>query len=140
MCIYMCVCVSSDEWCNIGPVVDGIISKSGKDIVLPKWIIDCVQEQDLVPLAPKYMLHTTEETKASFREEMDRWGDLYIQDATEQSLRDVRFISHDTMSDGCNGIHILNINVYPPTNNHISTILYFHVWWDWDGLGHVTNV
>ena len=97
--MYIYVCVSLNEWRNIGPVVAGIISKSGKDIVLPKWITDCVQEQDVVPLAPKYMLHTTEETKASFREEMDRWGDLYIQDATEQSLRDVSLILHDTIGD-----------------------------------------
>ncbi|KAI9247434.1 hypothetical protein BDA99DRAFT_525900 [Phascolomyces articulosus] len=71
------------------PRVDGIISKDEQDIVFPKWIVDCVEEQDLVPLGPKYMLHITEATKDTFRQEMDPWGDLYIKEATEQSLRDV---------------------------------------------------
>ncbi|KAG2216309.1 hypothetical protein INT45_011241 [Circinella minor] len=84
--------VSGDESTNKVQLETMIKENGGKFLQTShgvKYVIAGLQKQDLVPLAPKYMLHTTEETKASFREEMDQWGDLYIQDATEQSLRDV---------------------------------------------------
>ncbi|KAL1926334.1 hypothetical protein VTP01DRAFT_5855 [Rhizomucor pusillus] len=69
--------------------VRSIMSKKDHDIILPRWILDCIENQDLLDLAPKYMLYTTAKKKLEFRAKMDPWGDEYTNDATEQSLQEV---------------------------------------------------
>lgn len=32
------------------------MSKKDHDIILPRWILDCIENQDLLDLAPKYVL------------------------------------------------------------------------------------
>ncbi|KAI9322804.1 ATP dependent DNA ligase domain-containing protein [Dichotomocladium elegans] len=69
-------------------IVQAIISQKMHDVIIPQWLVDCVESQDMVPLSPKYMLYTTEKTKKAFEMEMDPWGDSYTQDATEKSLKE----------------------------------------------------
>lgn len=38
------------------------------------------------------MLYTTAKRKLEFRAKMDPWGDSYTQDATQQSLQEVRLL------------------------------------------------
>ncbi|CDH52455.1 dna ligase 4 [Lichtheimia corymbifera JMRC:FSU:9682] len=70
-------------------LVQGIIRQGIYDVILPQWIVDCVEKQDLIPLQPKYMKYTTKRTEEAFSASIDKWGDSYMQDATEQSLREV---------------------------------------------------
>ncbi|KAF9978589.1 DNA ligase (ATP), partial [Actinomortierella ambigua] len=59
------------------------------DILLPSWIQDCIREKRLLPLAPKYMLFTTEATKAKFRESMDPFEDSYTEPLTLDALQEI---------------------------------------------------
>ncbi|KAG0170578.1 DNA ligase (ATP) [Apophysomyces sp. BC1015] len=59
------------------------------EITAQYWIIDCDEKQDMVPLAPKYMLFATNKSEQLFRVKMDQWGDMYTQDTTEQTLGEV---------------------------------------------------
>lgn len=40
-------------------------------------------------ISTRYMKYTTKKTEDTFRASIDKWGDSYLQDATEQSLREV---------------------------------------------------
>lgn len=46
----------------IGIVVKGIIRQGTHDVILPQWIVDCVEKQDLIPLQPKYVTAYLEKT------------------------------------------------------------------------------
>ncbi|KAG0180060.1 DNA ligase (ATP) [Apophysomyces sp. BC1034] len=74
---------------NKSITVNSIIYHKNRDIILPQWIIDCDEKQDMVPLAPKYMLFATNKSEQLFRVKMDQWGDMYTQDTTEQTLGEV---------------------------------------------------
>lgn len=41
-------------------------------------------------LPTRYMKYTTKRTEDAFSASIDKWGDSYMQDATEQSLREVK--------------------------------------------------
>ncbi|ORY95305.1 ATP dependent DNA ligase domain-domain-containing protein [Syncephalastrum racemosum] len=68
--------------------VEAVI-KSDRDVIKPEWIVDCDKSQDLLPLEPRYMYHTTEATARDFRSNFDRWGDSYTKDATLDGFREV---------------------------------------------------
>lgn len=43
----------SSNWILVDILVQGIIRQGIYDVILPQWIIDCVEKQDLIPLQPK---------------------------------------------------------------------------------------
>ncbi|KAG0243621.1 DNA ligase (ATP) [Actinomortierella wolfii] len=63
--------------------------KTCGDILLPTWIQDCIREKRILSLAPKYMLYTTEATKAKFRECMDAFEDSYTEPLTLDALQQI---------------------------------------------------
>lgn len=60
--------------------VRNIISTYDTDIVRPEWVLDCVARQELIPLRPKYMLHTSQRTLRDFEANFNRFGDCYFSD------------------------------------------------------------
>ncbi|KAG0265184.1 DNA ligase (ATP) [Actinomortierella ambigua] len=63
--------------------------KTCGDILLPSWVQDCIREKRVLSLAPKYMLFTTEATKAKFRESMDPFEDSYTEPLTLDALQEI---------------------------------------------------
>lgn len=44
----------------------------------------------MVSFLIRYMKYTTKRTQDAFSASIDKWGDSYMQDSTEQSLREVK--------------------------------------------------
>ncbi|KAI9344740.1 ATP dependent DNA ligase domain-containing protein [Pilaira anomala] len=59
------------------------------DVIRAQYIIDCVQLQDVLPLEPKYMYVTLDETKKEFLKHMDEYGDNYTKYTDEDGLKDL---------------------------------------------------
>ncbi|KAI9090279.1 ATP dependent DNA ligase domain-containing protein [Phlyctochytrium arcticum] len=59
------------------------------DIVKSRYISDCIKENTLLPLNPKYMLFATEGTKESFKESIDMWGDSYTNEIKTSGLKEL---------------------------------------------------
>ncbi|KAF8982790.1 DNA ligase (ATP) [Entomortierella lignicola] len=72
-----------------GPDLFGLKKKGHRNIVLPTWVRDCVKEQRLVPLNPKYMLFTTSATEKEFRQIMDEFDDSYTEPLTAERLQEI---------------------------------------------------
>ncbi|KAI8989544.1 hypothetical protein BDB01DRAFT_547497 [Pilobolus umbonatus] len=64
-----------------------ILIRTGKyNIVLPQFVIDCIQEKDLIDISPKYMLFTTQETQKQLLNDFDMWGDSYTKTTSAKEL------------------------------------------------------
>jgi DNA ligase 4 len=64
--------------------------KVGKvDIIKPKWLFDCLAQDDgfLLPYEPCHLFHATEATKKLAAESVDIYGDSYARDVTVDELR-----------------------------------------------------
>ncbi|KAF9418489.1 DNA ligase (ATP) [Entomortierella beljakovae] len=72
-----------------GPDLFGLKKKGHRNIVLPTWIRDCVREQRLIPLNPKYMVFATKETEKQFRQIMDGFNDSYVEPLTMEGLQEI---------------------------------------------------
>ncbi|KAK3814282.1 MAG: ATP dependent DNA ligase domain-containing protein [Benniella sp.] len=72
-----------------GPELIGLKRKAHRNIVLPTWIRDCIKEQRLVPLNPKYMMFTTKETENQFRLVMDEFDDSYTEPLSTERLQEI---------------------------------------------------
>ncbi|KAG1046723.1 hypothetical protein G6F43_010802 [Rhizopus delemar] len=88
-------CVQKAESANIliaGNKTFHVISliNSGKyNILSHQYFLDCIKEQDLLNIEPKYMVHITEAAKEYFMEFMDPWGDSYTAFVSEEKLGEV---------------------------------------------------
>ncbi|KAI8092888.1 ATP dependent DNA ligase domain-containing protein [Halteromyces radiatus] len=114
--------------------VDSLIHLKTCDVILPQWILDCIETQKLIPIAPKYMLFTTDKTEQEFMMRMDKYGDPYTEDATDQSLKEIWDIIPSTAtvkdvdeirqryfsSDGIPGMFFFGVRVYfyPQPQDH----------------------
>ncbi|KAI8338401.1 ATP dependent DNA ligase domain-containing protein [Chlamydoabsidia padenii] len=106
--------------------VDSIIHRKSCDIILPRWITDCIDGQHMISLLPKYMLFTTAKTEQEFRLKLDPYGDFYMIDATDQSLKEIwdnvpdKICDSDVNdirrryfnSDGLPGMFFNGLNIY----------------------------
>ncbi|KAG0364633.1 DNA ligase (ATP) [Gamsiella multidivaricata] len=72
-----------------GPDLIGLKKKGHRNILLPTWIRDCVREQRLIPLNPKYMMFATKETERQFRMIMDQYEDSYTEPLTLDGLQEI---------------------------------------------------
>ncbi|KAF9161087.1 DNA ligase (ATP) [Mortierella sp. AD010] len=72
-----------------GPDLFGLKKKGHRNIVLPTWIRDCVKDQRLIPLNPKYMVFTTKETEKQFRQIMDEFDDSFTEPLTADELQEI---------------------------------------------------
>eukprot|EP00727_Mastigamoeba_balamuthi_P008071 m51a1_g3885 putative dna ligase 4 (896) ;mRNA; r:52842-56103 len=85
-------CPTQDTFCAVAGretvKVKNLMMQGRTDVVDPSWVLACVAERKFVPLRPKYMVHTTEDTKEKFLLEIDRFGDSFCEDATAETLRE----------------------------------------------------
>jgi hypothetical protein len=58
------------------------------DIVNVSWMLECISVQSVLPLAPRYMIYTSQKTKRIFEQTLDPFGDSYYDDCTVETLRD----------------------------------------------------
>ncbi|KAG0049537.1 DNA ligase (ATP) [Gryganskiella cystojenkinii] len=72
-----------------GPDLKGLKDMGNRNIVLPSWIRDCVEERRLIPLNPKYMLFATRETEKQFRLIMDEFNDSYLEPLTMEAFEEI---------------------------------------------------
>lgn len=49
--------------------------------------MQCVQEKQILPLHPRFMIYTSNKTKEKFKEEIDKFGDAYREDANLETLK-----------------------------------------------------
>ncbi|KAG0736757.1 hypothetical protein G6F17_012210 [Rhizopus arrhizus] len=88
-------CVQKAESANIliaGNKTFHVISliNSGKyNILSYQYFLDCIKEQDLLNIEPKYMVHVTEAAREYFMEFMDPWGDSYTAFVSEEKLGEI---------------------------------------------------
>lgn len=66
--------------------VRNLIESRRFDIVNITWLLDCVSQERLLPLGPKYIIFATEKTRETLLDQYDCFGDSYTEDATPQSL------------------------------------------------------
>jgi DNA ligase-4 len=60
--------------------VRNLINTYPVDIIRPEWVLSCVEQKEIVPLRPKYMLFASARTEAEFERNYSRFGDGYYQD------------------------------------------------------------
>jgi hypothetical protein len=63
------------------------LKKVDKDIVSFMWMHECYEQRQLVPLEPRFMMHTSANRKAEFSRLYDRYEDSYTRDLDAQELR-----------------------------------------------------
>ena len=66
------------------------------DVVHSSWLADCIAVQRLLPLQPRYLLHTSVETAAKLSNFYDKFGDSYNENTTEDALK--RIFEHVQLS------------------------------------------
>ena len=82
-----CVVVAGSQHDSVR--VRNVINARRWDVVLPQWLADCRREPSgcrRLPLKPAYMVFTTERTQETFADVVDKYGDVFDEDLTEDSL------------------------------------------------------
>lgn len=82
-----------DTYCVIAGVenvrVKNLISSDQQDVVWVAWLLECLEQKDVVPWQPRHMIHMSPSTREHFAKEYDVYGDSYFVDTDEQQLREV---------------------------------------------------
>jgi DNA ligase-4 len=54
------------------------------DIIRPQWVLDCIRQQEWLPLEPRYMFHiASDDTRELVETGVDGWGDSYARDLVD---------------------------------------------------------
>lgn len=69
--------------------IQGYIRRNAHNIVKLEWIQRCIADRRLYTWRPSDMYHSTAETQRQFDKLYDEYGDSYMEDATENSLRSI---------------------------------------------------
>ncbi|MCJ1269275.1 DNA ligase (ATP) [Lobaria immixta] len=77
--------------------VASLIKRGGVDIVRPSWILDCVKQSEsdigktdlLLPLEPRHMFFTTEDSKQTLEDGIDEYGDSFARDVSTNELQEI---------------------------------------------------
>lgn len=94
-----------DTYCVVAGVenmrVKNLISSNQHDIVWATWLLECLDQKEVVPWQPRHMIHMSPSTREHFAKEYDNYGDSYFVDTDEQQLREVfnRISSIDTANE-----------------------------------------
>ncbi|KAI0156695.1 ATP-dependent DNA ligase [Hypoxylon sp. FL1284] len=70
--------------------VASLMKTGDVDIIKPKWILDCLAQQDkdfLLPFETGHLFHAVETTQRHADENVDEFGDSYARDLSLQELR-----------------------------------------------------
>ncbi|XP_062384175.1 DNA ligase 4 [Sardina pilchardus] len=82
-----------DSYCIIAGVenmrVKNLISSDQHDIVWASWLLECLDQKQVVPWQPRHMIHMSPSTREHFAQEYDTNGDSYFVDTDTQQLREV---------------------------------------------------
>lgn len=82
-----------DTYCVIAGVenmrVKNLITSNQHDVVWASWLLECLDQKEVVPWQPHHMIHMSPSTREHFAKEYDSYGDSYFVDTDEQQLQDV---------------------------------------------------
>lgn len=82
-----------DTYCVIAGVenmrVKNLISSDQHDLVWAAWLLECMDQKQVVPWQPRHMIHMSPSTREHFAREYDSYGDSYFVETDEQQLREV---------------------------------------------------
>ncbi|XP_051558436.1 DNA ligase 4 [Myxocyprinus asiaticus] len=82
-----------DTYCVIAAVqnmrVKNLISSDQHDVVWAAWLVECLENKQVIPWQPRHMIHMSPSTREHFAKEYDLYGDSYYVDTDEQQLREV---------------------------------------------------
>lgn len=82
-----------DTYCVIAGVenmrVKNLILSNQHDVVWASWLLECLDQNEVVPWQPRHMIHMSPSTREHFAKEYDSYGDSYFVDTDEQQLREV---------------------------------------------------
>ncbi|XP_053273000.1 DNA ligase 4 [Pleuronectes platessa] len=82
-----------DTYCVVAGVenmrVKNLISANKHDMVWASWLLECLQQKEVVPWQPHHMIHMSPSTREHFAKEYDSYGDSFQVDTDEQQLREV---------------------------------------------------
>lgn len=82
-----------DTYCVIAAVqnikVKNLISSDQHDVVWATWLLECLENKQVIPWQPRHMIHMSPSTRDHFAKEYDQYGDSYYVDTDEQQLREV---------------------------------------------------
>lgn len=82
-----------DTYCVIAGMenmrVKNLISSNQHDVVWASWLLECLNQKEVVPWQPRHMIHMSPSTREHFAKEYDAYGDSYFADVDEQQLREV---------------------------------------------------
>ncbi|GAB0136975.1 hypothetical protein EsDP_00005258 [Epichloe bromicola] len=82
--------------------VASLIKGGGANIIKPKWIKDCVEQQGsfLLPYEEGHLLHATEELAAIAADNTDMYGDSFARDVSVEELRHILADMPKSETDG----------------------------------------
>lgn len=77
--------------------VASLMKRGELDIVRPSWILDCIQQTEsdrghprmLLPLEPRHMFFTREDSKDLIEQNIDEYGDSFARDSSVDELRSI---------------------------------------------------
>lgn len=82
-----------DTYCVVAGVenmrVKNLILSNQHDMVWASWLLECLDQKEVVPWQPHHMIHMSPSTREHFAKEYDGYGDSYFVDTDERRLRDV---------------------------------------------------
>lgn len=91
-----------DTYCVVAGVenmrVKNLVLSDQHDVVWAAWLLECLDQKEVVPWQPRHMIHMSPSTREHFAKEYDSYGDSYFVDTDEQQLREVfaRISNEDT--------------------------------------------
>ncbi|CAM4489495.1 hypothetical protein PO909_015241 [Leuciscus waleckii] len=82
-----------DTYCVIAAVqnmrVKNLVSSDQHDVVWAAWLLECLENKQVIPWQPRHMIHMSPSTRDHFSKEYDQYGDSYYVDTDEQQLMEV---------------------------------------------------
>ncbi|XP_053735397.1 DNA ligase 4 [Synchiropus splendidus] len=69
--------------------VKNLISSNQHDVVWATWLLECLDQKQVLPWQPRHMIHMSPSTKEHFAKEYDSHGDSYFVDTDKQQLQEV---------------------------------------------------
>jgi len=77
--------------------VASLMERGELDIVRPSWILDCIQQTEsdkgrprmLLPLEPRHMFFTKEDSRDMIEQNVDEYGDSFTRDLSLDELRSI---------------------------------------------------
>ncbi|KAJ3008763.1 DNA ligase (ATP) [Thoreauomyces humboldtii] len=67
------------------------------DMVQSRYILECLAAKEVVPLSPRHMIFATSETLERFKENVDRWGDSYVEDLRVSTMKELFDLMEDSL-------------------------------------------